>query len=103
MSKISVLFFDVGGVCLTNGWDEESRTRAAEYFHLDRDEMERRHHLSFEPLERGEISLDEYLARLIFYQSRTFAKDVFVRFMEGESKPHKTTLDSLKRIKKTGN
>ena len=29
------LFFDVGGVLLTNGWDTAARRRAAETFGLD--------------------------------------------------------------------
>ncbi len=30
MAKITTLFWDVGGVILTNGWDRAGRRRAAE-------------------------------------------------------------------------
>ena len=32
MAKIEALFWDNGGVILTNGWDREARKRAAEKF-----------------------------------------------------------------------
>lgn len=99
MSKISALFFDVGGVCLTNGWDEESRGRAVKYFHLDGEEMESRHRLFFEKLDRGEMPLDDYLAKVIFFEKRPFSKEKFIRFMEGESKPYETTLKALRWLK----
>ena len=40
MTKITTLFFDVGDVILTNGWDRPARLRAAEHFDLDWDEFE---------------------------------------------------------------
>lgn len=38
-SPIKTLFLDIGGVLLTNGWDHNIRTRAAEKFGLDYNEM----------------------------------------------------------------
>jgi hypothetical protein len=40
VSPVTCLFFDVGVVLLTNGWDHIARRRAVEHFHLDWDEME---------------------------------------------------------------
>ena len=40
---ITTIFFDIGGVLLTNGWGRDSRRAAAEYFHLDWDEFSDRH------------------------------------------------------------
>jgi putative hydrolase of the HAD superfamily len=37
---ISVLFLDIGGVLLTNGWDHAARRQAAATFGLDFEEME---------------------------------------------------------------
>ena len=34
-SKIKVVFMDIGGVFLTNGWDHESREKAAKVFDFD--------------------------------------------------------------------
>ncbi len=33
MKEISHLFFDLGGVCLTNAWDHISREADFEFFH----------------------------------------------------------------------
>ncbi|NLG95997.1 MAG: hypothetical protein GX491_01420 [Chloroflexi bacterium] len=63
---ITTLFLDIGGVLLTNGWGHESRHLAAGHFHLDADEMNERHHLTFDTYEEGKITLDEYLSRVIF-------------------------------------
>ncbi len=60
-SNITTLFLDIGGVLLTNGWDHNSRARAADKFSLDYDEMNERHHLTFDTYEEGKLSLDEYL------------------------------------------
>ncbi len=44
-SPITTLFLDISGVLLTNGWDHNTRTRAAEKFSLDYEEMNELHHL----------------------------------------------------------
>lgn len=64
--QITTLFLDIGGVLLTNGWDHNIRTRAAEKFSLDYDEMNERHHLTFDTYEEGKLSLDEYLSAWSF-------------------------------------
>jgi hypothetical protein len=33
-TAITTLFLDIGGVLLTNGWDDHMRRRAAEHFRL---------------------------------------------------------------------
>jgi hypothetical protein len=58
-SSISTLFLDIGGVLLTNGWDHNIHARAAEKFGLDYEEMNERHHLTFDTYEEGKLSLDE--------------------------------------------
>ncbi|HEX7621066.1 MAG TPA: hypothetical protein VF359_07710, partial [Anaerolineales bacterium] len=64
-SPITTLFLDIGGILLTNGWDRNTRTRAADKFGLDKDEMNERHHLTFDTYEEGKLSLDEYLNRVV--------------------------------------
>jgi len=39
-SPINALFLDIGGVLLTNGWDNHIQKRAADKFGLDYDEMD---------------------------------------------------------------
>jgi putative hydrolase of the HAD superfamily len=50
---ITTLFLDVGGVLLTNGWGHQSRALAAREFDLNVDELEDRHHLTFDTYEVG--------------------------------------------------
>ncbi|MGA7577539.1 MAG: HAD family phosphatase [Desulfobaccales bacterium] len=82
---ITTMFLDIGGVLLTNGWDRRSRRLAAEIFHLDYEEMNERHHLTFDTYEQGKLSLDEYLARVIFYEDRSFTREDFQEFMFSQS------------------
>jgi putative hydrolase of the HAD superfamily len=39
MVEVNALFWDVGGVILTNGWDRDLRRLAIEQFHLDWEEF----------------------------------------------------------------
>lgn len=84
---ISVLFLDIGGLILTNGWDRAMRRRAAEIFGLEFDEMNERHNLTFDTYERGLLSLDAYLQRVVFYQDRPFTPEQFKSFMFEQSQP----------------
>src|ERR1700680_1954299 len=103
MRKINIkaIFCDIGGVCLTNAWETPSRQKAADHFALDYRQLEKRHHAVFEALERGEMSLHEYLSRIVFYEQRSFTEDDFIQFMYGESKPYKETLDVFKDLRKS--
>jgi putative hydrolase of the HAD superfamily len=85
MPGITTLFFDVGGVLLTNGWDWASRHKAVEHFQLDGEEFEDRHELLNPAFERGEIRLAEYLDRTVFYRQRNFTRQEFKDFMFAQS------------------
>ena len=78
---ITTLFLDVGGVLLTNGWGHQSRALAAKAFALNLDEMEDRHHLTFDTYEVGKLTLEEYLTRTVFYEERPFTREQFREFM----------------------
>ena len=86
-SDISVLFLDIGGLILTNGWDRAMRQRAAETFGLEFDEMNERHNLTFDTYERGLLSLDQYLQRVVFHEARSFTPEQFKSFMFEQSQP----------------
>ena len=45
MSAIRAIFWDVGGVLLSNAWDRTQRTMALEHFHLDEAEFHDRHEM----------------------------------------------------------
>ncbi len=88
MSEITTLFWDIGGVILTNGWDRESRKEAAATFRLDWEEFEDRHDLSFPAFDTGHITLNEYLDRTLFYRPRPFTREEFTAFMFAQSKEY---------------
>jgi putative hydrolase of the HAD superfamily len=96
---ITTLFLDIGGVLLTNGWDRSARQRAAEAFGLDYHEMDERHHLTFDTYEEGKLGLDDYLDRVVFYQDRSFTREVFKSFMFDQSKPYPDMLVLVRRLK----
>ena len=102
MAKISALFWDVGGVLLTNAWDRTQREAALAQFKLDGTEFQDRHEMVVSSFERGKITLDEYLDRTIFYRPRSFTKEEFCREMYSLSKPHADVLDLAKKLAKTG-
>ena len=75
------LFLDIGGVLLTNGWDNHTRKRAATSFKLKSADIEARHHLIFETYEEGKFTLEDYLSLVIFYKKQTFTRAQFRNFM----------------------
>jgi putative hydrolase of the HAD superfamily len=81
MTQITALFFDVGGVLLSNGWDHALRQQAAEHFLLDWNEFRERHDLVFHDFETGRISLDHYLECTVFYKERSFMPADFKNYM----------------------
>ncbi len=66
MTKITHLFFDLGGVCLTNAWDHVSREAAAKHFGYDFSVSEERHNHVVGKFEIGEMSRKDYLSAAIF-------------------------------------
>jgi putative hydrolase of the HAD superfamily len=95
MTEISALFWDNGGVILTNGWDRNSRRAAVEKFHLEWSDFEDRHELMLNAFETGRATLDEYLRRTIFYRERPFTPEDFKQFMYAQSQPFPQSLEFL--------
>jgi putative hydrolase of the HAD superfamily len=85
LGRITTLFFDIGGVLLTNGWDTPAREKAAAKFGLDWDEFERRHHAAVDAFEKGRISIDEYVKQVAFDKPRDFAPAQFRDFIYSQS------------------
>ena len=102
MPAIRAIFWDVGGVLLTNAWDRSERAQALEKFHLDLDEFHSRHELVVSSFERGKISLDEYLDRTIFYTPRSFTRDQFREFMFSLSLPYPEVLAFAQSLTASG-
>lgn len=85
--NVRALFWDVGGVLLTNAWDHTERTAAMEHLGLDQKEFHDRHEAVVESFETGKMTLDEYLDETVFYRSRSFAREAFTEFMFSLSQP----------------
>lgn len=100
ISKIKVIFLDIGGVLLTNGWGHISRQNAARHFGFDYDEMNVLHHFIYNVFEIGSISLDEYLDIAVFHHPRDFTKSEFKEFMYAQSVELPDMLPWLKTWKK---
>ncbi|MBS1718079.1 MAG: HAD hydrolase-like protein [Armatimonadetes bacterium] len=96
---VTTVFTDLGGVLLTNGWDRTARRRAAEQFSLDYEDMDERHHLTFDTYEIGRLSLDEYLNRVVFNKPRGFSREDFRAFMFAQSQPIHEMLELMRQVK----
>lgn len=100
MKTIKVVFFDVGGVLLNNGWGHQSRQEAAKLFDLDHSEMEVLHSFIFNVYEIGKITLDDYLDTVVFNHPRSFTKEDFKSFMFAQSEELPGLLQWLKDWKR---
>lgn len=95
MAEVTTVFWDNGGVILTNGWDRDARKRAVEKFGLDWADFEDRHELILDAFETGKLSLDDYSKRVVFYRPRPFTIDDFEKFMFDQSQPFPENLAFL--------
>jgi putative hydrolase of the HAD superfamily len=102
VAKISAIFWDIGGVLLTNAWDKNERLRALNEFQLDQVEFQDRHEMLVSSFERGKITLDEYLQRTIFYRPRTFTQDAFREYMLSLSQAKAGSLEFARELAKSG-
>lgn len=98
-TEITTLFIDIGGVLLSNGWDRKARRRATETFQLDHDELDERHHLTFDTFEEGKLSLEEYLTRVVFYEERPFSREEFRTFMFDQTSPFPEMIELICQLK----
>lgn len=87
MPAIKGIFWDVGGVLLTDAWDRTQRAQALDHFGLDPAEFQERHEMLVSSFERGKIGLHEYLDRTVFYRERSFTRESFRDYMFSLSQP----------------
>jgi putative hydrolase of the HAD superfamily len=104
LARISALFWDVGGVLLSDAWDREQRQRTLKQFGMDEDEVEfeSRHEMLVSSFERGKISLQDYLERTVFYRPRSFTIELFTQHMLSLSHPYPDTLRLAKELTQSG-
>lgn len=103
MPTIRALFWDVGGVLLTNAWDHSQRSEALKHFQLEEEEFRDRHEMVVSSFERGKITLDEYLDRTVFYRPRPFTREVFRDYMYSLSQPLPGMLEFAKSLSDSRN
>ena len=96
------VFFDIGGVLGTNGWDREQRTRALQKFGIEDDDFEHRHHQVVSEFETGAMSLEEYLDVTVFYTPRLFSREDFELYMLSLSEPNPYSIEIAKRVASAG-
>lgn len=99
--EVTTLFWDNGGVILTNGWDRGSRQKAVEKFKLDWADFEDRHELLLNAFECGQATLDEYVRRTVFYRDRPFTQEQFKQFMFEQSQALPEALEFCRKLAKT--
>jgi putative hydrolase of the HAD superfamily len=102
VSEVTALFWDIGGVLLTNGWDRSSRREAAELFHMDWEDFQDRHDLSYPAFETGAITLAEYLDRAVFCRPQRFTREEFTAFLFAQSREYPETRAILAGVARTG-
>ncbi|MEO8200224.1 MAG: HAD family hydrolase [Gemmatimonadota bacterium] len=95
--SLTHVFFDIGGVLGTNGWDREQRQHAVEKFGLDA-EFEQRHDELVGEWEIGRVTLEEYLNSAVFFIPRPFTPEAFREFMFNESKPFEETIAMAREL-----
>ena len=98
MNEIRHIFFDIGGVLGSNGWDHEQRERAVARFALNSEDFEWRHKEVVSDWEEGRITLDEYLDIAVFHTARGFSREEFIEFMHSESIPNEGTIEIARRL-----
>jgi putative hydrolase of the HAD superfamily len=76
-----------------------SRKLAAKTFSLNFEEMEVRHNMILDIYEKGKLTLEEYLSRVVFYQKRPFTRAQFRKFMFAQSKPYPKMIELVHRLK----
>ena len=98
MPQITTLFWDIGGVLLSNGWDRNARAGAVEHFQLDGQEFEKKHQACVIAFETGRLTLDAYLLATIFDRDRDFDRDDVKHFMYAQSLAKPDVLDFARSL-----
>jgi putative hydrolase of the HAD superfamily len=99
---ITTLFFDIGGVLGSNGWDRQQRAAAVRHFGLEAAELEDLHGETIAMLEQGRMGLDEYLRCTVFHRPRSFTPEDFKAYMQAQSVPYQETIDLARALAATG-
>ncbi len=98
MGEIEAVFWDIGGVLLTNGWDGAARRKGAEVFGLEWEEFEARHQAQENAFDRGLMTFDQDLERVVFYKDRPFSRADLAEYIFAQSQPHPEVIAIAERM-----
>lgn len=84
--EIRAIYWDIGGVLLTNGWDHEERARVLAQFAIPSEEYESRHEAANDKWEKGELSDEQFLNETVFFKPRSFTAGEFLQAVRTQSK-----------------
>ncbi len=99
---LTTIFWDLGGVLLSNGWDRAARMRACRLFGIDCDDFQDRHEQVVGEFETGRMDLGAYLERTVFFEPRSFTEADFKAFMFAQSREDPEALAVVRRIRDAG-
>jgi putative hydrolase of the HAD superfamily len=103
VKPVTTLFWDIGGVLLSNGWDRDQRAIVLEQFGMDYAVFEADHHLIVSELESGRLTLDDYLTQTAFSSGKNpCTRADFIAAMQAQSTPHPDTLELAKELHSSG-
>jgi putative hydrolase of the HAD superfamily len=102
LPNIQAIFWDIGGVLLNNAWDHDERSAVLQHFALDANDFQARHEKIVSSFERGQLSLDEYLDRTVFYTGRNFTREQFRERMFSLSQPKPDVLAFARSLSASG-
>lgn len=75
-SIIKTIFWDIGGVLLTNGWDTKQRAQTLKALDVDLADFESRYEAANFYWERGLSTAEHFFNQTLFLQPRAFTFDV---------------------------
>lgn len=105
MNKISTIFWDLGGVVLTNAWDRDQRVQVLNEFKItsadELNEFGDRHREVASLFESGKFTLTEYLNMTLFGMPQIFTHEQFKEKMFEQSKSL-PGMEVLKEVSATG-
>jgi FMN phosphatase YigB (HAD superfamily) len=103
VSEIKVIFWDIGGVILTNGWDQGQRSHVLADLGVNLEDYESRHDAANFFWERGLSTAEDFFRKTVFaadQPSRSFSYDDLWARVCGESRIlHPGSLEILKYLR----
>lgn len=100
---IKTIFWDIGGVLLTNGWDADQRARTLTSLGANIGDFEERYEAANYYWERGLSTDTEFFERTLFYQPCPFTEEQLWQGIKAEQKVlHPGSFELLAKLKSAG-